>query len=246
MRRNLLEFLFGSEALHENNHTLGEEVVKLFEEAADEETEQMVANKKPLAAALKDIGIYNDVIECSQCCEIQCADAAEYRNHVALLHDPDSMHRLAEEGWVVACNGDVAMSNEPADYKIGFIELSMGDMPDNTQDKESLETVLKNAQKFSAAPVDRENDELNPVETDDNTSKDRQKGVGKPKAGNNPKGKIKDSVSALRLANRLLDDGPATLTRMHEMTGCSAIPAVESPMGIPARNRTRKKFKKTR
>ncbi len=44
MRRNLLEFLFGPTAV-QSGQNLGEDVVKLFEEAADEETEQMVANK---------------------------------------------------------------------------------------------------------------------------------------------------------------------------------------------------------
>ena len=229
MRRNLLEFLFGPSAVRESSHTLGEDVVKLFEEAADEETEQMVANKKPLASALKDIGISNEVIEGPQWCEIHCDDEAQYREHVALLRDPDAMHKLAERGWVFALCGDQAMSNETPDLKIGFIELHMLDLPDNKQDVKSLETVLKNAQKFAATPMDRD-DELNPVDNDLKPSKDNQKGVGKAKDGAYPKGKIKDSLTASNLAQRLLDDD-----NLQEMTSCSAIPAIESPMGTPAR-----------
>lgn len=230
MRNNLLEFLFGPAAVRESSQTLGEDVVKLFEEAADEETEQMVANKKPLAAALKDIGISNEVVEGPQWCEIHCDDEAQYREHVKLLHDPDNMHKLAERGWVFALCGDQAMSNEPPGFKIGFIELKMLDMPANKQDAESLETVIKNAQKFATTPLDREDDDLNPVETDKKPSDQKQKGVGKPKDGADPKGKIKDSLTAKDLARRLLDDG-----NLQEMTGCSAIPAIEAPMGVPAR-----------
>lgn len=242
MRKNLLEFLFGPAAVRESSHTLGEDVVKLFEEAADAETEQMVANKKPLAAALKDIGISNEVHEGPQWCEIHCDDEAQYREHMAMLRDPDAMHKLAEKGWVMAQCGDQAMSNEPPAFKIGFIELNMLGMPDNTKDAESLETVIKNAQKFATTPLDRE-DELNPVETDIKPSDDRQKGVGKPKDGEDPKGKPKgtsESLTAKNLARRMLDEDD-----LSEMTACSAIPAVEKPMGTmkpvgtPSRARSR-------
>ena len=125
MRRNLLEFLFGPTAAQQSTQTLGEDVVKLFEEAADEETEQMVANKKPLATALKAIGISNEVVEGAQWCEIHCDDENQYREHVRLLTDADNMHKLAELGWVFALCGDQAMSNEAPGFKIGFIELNM-------------------------------------------------------------------------------------------------------------------------
>jgi hypothetical protein len=229
MRKSLLEFLFGETAVQQSSTVLGEEVVKLFEEAAGEETEQMVANKKPLAAALKDIGISNEVIEGPQWCEIQCDGEAEYREHMALLRDPDAMHKLAEKGWVMAQLGDQAMGNEPPDFKIGFIELNMLDMPANKQDAESLEKVLKQGQKFATTPLDRD-DDLNPVETDDKTSDDNQKGVGKASDGKQPEGKIKDSLTAKDLANRMLDEGD-----LQEMTGASALPAIEAPMGIPSR-----------
>jgi hypothetical protein len=232
MRKNLLEFLFGP-AVRESSQTLGEDVVKLFEEADQAETEQMVANKKPLAAALKEIGITNEVKEGPQWCEIHCEDEDEHREHLALLADPDNMHKLAELGWVAAKCGDQAMSNEPPDFKIGFIELNMLGMPDNTQDAESLEKIIKGAQKFATTPLDRD-DELNPVQTDIKPSDDNQKGVNKAKDGDKPKGTPKgaknEGVTAKTLARRMLDED-----NLQEMTGTSAIPAVEAPMGVPAR-----------
>jgi hypothetical protein len=230
MRNNLFEFLFGLEAASASSQTLGEDVVKLFEEAAGEETEQMVANKKPLAAALKEIGISSPVAGGPQGCEIQCADEAEYRDHMALLANADNMHKLAQLGWVATQCGDQAMGNEPPGFKIGFIELSMLGMPDNDQKAEPLETVIKNARQFATTPMAREDDSLNPVESGDKTSDDRQKGVGKAGEGAAPKGKIKDSLAARRLAAKMLD----------EMTGVSAVPALDSPplgmvSGIPPR-----------
>lgn len=249
MRRNLLEFLFGPEA-RQTSQSIGEDVVRLFEEAADEETEQMVANKKPLATALKSLGISNEVSEGPQSCEINCDDENQYREHVRLLSDPDNMHKLAELGWVFALLGDVAMTNEPPGFKIGFIELNMLGMPDNSDKVPSLDKVMKDAQKFATTPLDREDDKLNPVETDIKPSDDKQKGVGKPTDGEKPKGKIKDSLSAGDLARRMLDEEG----NLQEMTGVSAIPAVESPMGppvgmpsrIPKRSRFRNKQRLTK
>lgn len=236
MRKNLLEFLFGPSAARESSQTLGEDVVKLFEEAADEETEQLVANKKPLASALKSIGISNEIAEGPQWCEIHCEDENQYREYLNLLANADNMHKLAELGWVAAKCGDQAMSNEAPDFKIGFIELAMIQMPDNKDSAESLETIIKNAQKFATTPLDREDDKLNPVETDIKPSDDGQKGVGKPVDGEKPKGKIKDSVDASTLTKRMLDEDSLT-----EMTGVSAVPAIEAPMGVPARSRFQKR-----
>lgn len=236
MRKNLLEFLFGESAVRESR-TLGEDVVRLFEEAADEETEQMVANKKPLSTALKALGITDEIIAGPQSAELHCDSEEDYRDYMKLLRDPDNMHRLAEMGWVVAQCGDQAMSNEPAAFKIGFIEIYTPETSD-AEKAPDLEKVLKDAQKFAASEVDHD-DDLNPVEFDDKTSNDRKKGVGDPKDGADPEGKPKgsakktESVDARKVAEDLL-----------EMTSASAIPAVEAPMSMPARSRFRKKMKK--
>jgi len=135
--------------------------------------------------------------------------------------------------------GDVAMSNEKPGFKIGFIELNMLGMEPKSDNVPDLEKVLKDAQKFATTPLDREDDKLNPVETDIKPSDDCQKGVGKPTDGDKPKGKIKDSLSDSDLARRMLDEESG----LQEMTGCSAIPTVESPMGVPSRIPKKSRFR---
>ena len=222
MRKNLLEFLFGDTVIRESNQNLGEHVVKLFEEAADEETEEMVASKEPLVTALKSLGIDKGVEAVSQACELTCDDAEQYRQYVRILFDPANLHALAVKGWVPAKCGDAAMTFEPASFKIGFIEIATAETGDKDKAPD-LEKVLKDAQKFAATEPPHD-DDLNPVEFDDKTSKDHQKGVGKTKEGEAPEGKPKGSkteskrASAKQVANSLL-----------EMTTASAVPCLDAP-----------------
>jgi len=249
MRKNLLEFLFGQNAVSESSRNLGEDVVKLFEDAAGEEVEQMTANKKPLAAALKTIGVSGKVIEGPQWCEIKFNNEADYRENLATLSDADNTHTLAELGWVVAKCGDAGMSGEAPDFKIGFIELSTPE-PSDKDKPEDLEKISKEAQKFAATELERD-DDMNPVETDHKPGKDGQKGIGKEKDGAKPEGKPKGvgeskkrgAPSARQLADQMLESGA-----LSEMTGCSAIPAVDGPplgtvSSVPNRNRFRPKRK---
>jgi hypothetical protein len=106
------------------------------------------------------------------------------------------MHRLAEMGWVVTQPGDDAMTSEPANYRIRFLEITTVDAEDREPkagyDDKNREEVIKKAQEFASTPMDRE-DELNPVETDIEGSDDNQKGIGKEKDGEQPEGKPKGS-----------------------------------------------------
>ena len=191
MRNNLLEFLYGSAVIRESQHNLGEQIVKLFEEAADEEIEKMVATKEPLVVALKSLGISADVEALSQACELTCHDPEEYRRYARILSDPENMHALASKGWVPTKCGDVSMSFEPPEMKIGFIEIDT--VETNDKDKvPDLEKVLKDAQKFAATEPEHD-DEMNPVEFDDKTSDNHKKGVGDAKDGAAPEGKPKGS-----------------------------------------------------
>ena len=240
MRKNLLEFLFGPTAVGESSQNLGEDVVRLFEEAADEETEQMVADKKPLAAALKAIGVSASVEDGPSLCTVRADNEADYREMCGALNQPDNIHQLAELGWVVAKCGDAGMGNEAPDYRINFIELTNVATGDSDKAPD-LDNILKDAQKFAATKMDRD-DEMNPVENDDKTSSNHRKGVGKEADGAKPEGKPKGAsesasrrVSAKTLADSLLS----------EMTGCASIPAVDgAPLGVAgqatsARNRFR-------
>ncbi len=234
MRKNLLEFLFGPAAVRES-HTLGEDVVRLFEEAADEETELMVADKKPLGTALKSIGINHEVIEGPQGAELHCDDEQDYREYMAKLRDPEGMAKLAEKGWVVAQCGDQAMSNEPASFKIGFIELYTPESDDKDKAPD-LEKIIKDGQKFAATEPEHD-DKMNPVEFDDKGSKDGQKGVGDPKDGAAPEGKPKGSTKKTEslIPARSMKSAGSVVETLLETTMASAVPALEAPMGVPAR-----------
>jgi hypothetical protein len=226
MRKNLLEFLFGDAVIRESTQSLGEQVLKLFEEAADEETEEMVANKQPLVTALKSLGVTGSVEAGPESAHIITDDPAVYREWTNLLFDPENLHKLAEKGWVPAKCGDQAMTFEPAEMKIGFIELNvLPSMPHNDKVPDA-EKLRKDAQAF--ASKEPPHDDMNPVEFDDKTSKDNQKGVGKAADGKDPegtpKGSKKTSESKGKSAQQVAD-------QLLEMTGTGAIPAQEAPMG---------------
>jgi hypothetical protein len=262
MRKNLLEFLFGEVAVRQTSADLGENIVKIFEEADELEAVQMVANKKPLADALKSIGIGQAVEAGYQMAEVKFTDAEAYRAAVQLLSEPENIHKLAELGWVATRgDGDIAQTNEPPEYKMNFVEISVASELDNKQEAPDLEKVLKKGQEFAATPVDRD-DDLNPV---DNTRSDKkgekQAGVGKAKEGEDPEGKPKGSTKktesrkAAELANELLESpdvsecvlgskrkqAPFFRTdhnlgkkkkKVSETTMASAIAPVETGMGV--------------
>jgi hypothetical protein len=237
MRDNLLEFLFGASAVRESQ-TLGDDVVRLFEEAADEETEAMVADKKPLASALKDLGIDHTVIEAPQGAELHCDDEQEYRDYTSKLRTPDAIHALAQKGWVMATSGDQAMGNEPPDFKLNFIEIATAETDDkgpvHTEDSTSpdLEKVEKDSAKCDITEPPHD-DDMNPVEYDEKGSKDGQKGVGKATDGKAPEGKPKGSTK--QTESRRGKSAKEMAEHLLEMTSASAIPAVEAPMAVPDR-----------
>jgi hypothetical protein len=254
MRKNLLEFLFGGAAAKTDPGDLGENIVRMFEEADKIEGEQMVANKKPLADALKAIGVSGEVKNFPQWCEIHFDNGDDYREAANLLGSADNIHKLAELGWVAARSGDLAQMNEPPDYKIGFIEIQTAEGGDSEK-LPDLEKIRKDAAKFATTPLDRD-DEMNPVETKDKVEMgDKTTGVGKPKEGSDPEGKPKgssknESLRSSQIVERMLDaedlgsshthDAYFRTTRrpkkdgktVHETTTTTGIPPVESPMGI--------------
>jgi len=262
MRKNLLEFLFGDVAIRQTTADLGENIVKIFEEADELEAVQMVASKKPLADALKAIGISQAVDAGYQMAEVKFTDADAYREAVQLLFEPENIHKLAELGWVATRgDGDIAQTNEPPEYKLNFVEISVASDLENKEKAPDLEKVLKKGQEFATTPVDRD-DDLNPV---DNTRSDKkgekQAGVGKAKDGEDPEGKPKgstkktESKEAAELASALLEtpgvsecelgskrtQAPYFRTdknlgkkkkKVSETTTASAIAPVETGMGV--------------
>jgi hypothetical protein len=275
MRKNLLEFLFGGAVVPHHGDDLGENIVKMFEEADEQEAVEMVADKKPLATALSAIGVGGTVDPSYQMAEIRFTDANEYREAVRLLSEPDNIHKLAELGWVATRgDGDIAMTNEPAEYKMNFIEISVASDLENKEKAPDLEKVLKQGQEFAAKPVDRD-DEMNPV---DNTRSDKKgvkdAGVGKAKDGEAPEGKPKGSTKkteskAQAISNKLLegddvreselgstrtqapffrtDKNLGKKKKVSETTMTAGIPAAESPMPVQSTYRDKvQRLKKRR
>lgn len=263
MRKNLLEFLFGNVAVRQTSADLGENIVKIFEEADELEAVEMVANKKPLADALKSIGISQAPEADYQMAEVRFTDAQEYREAVRLLSEPENVHKLAELGWVATRgDGDIAQTNEPPEYKLNFVEISVASDLSNKKEAPDLEKVLKKGQEFAATPLDRD-DDLNPVDNSRSDKKgEKQAGMGRAKEGEDPEGKAKGSTKktesrdAVQLANELLETpdlsecalgstrkqapffrtdhnlGKKKKKKVSEATMASAIAPVETGMGV--------------
>ena len=217
MQKNLLEFLFGSTTLRKTAD-IGEDIVHLFEQAEAAELEPVKAEKKPLAKALKALGVDAPVKAGVQWCEIHCDDEKDYKSYLDRLGEPDAMSKLAEMGWVRVRCGDQAMSNEKPDYKIGFIEIQTAEGNDMDKPDEEVKTIIKKGQEFANTPVATDSDE-NPVEREtgkpDVKLGGKREGVGKPADGKDPEGKPKGGSkkvkeSAQRVAAKLLDEMTGT------------------------------------
>jgi hypothetical protein len=238
MRRDFLQQLFGDPSVEERLMQpahIDELISRIFEEADQQEAGLLKANKKPLADALKSVGVNAAVEAFPQWCEIRFDNEADYRAACASIFTPDAMHDLAQAGWVAAKSGDEGMANEAPDFKIGFFEVSVaGEDASDTEKAPDLEKVIKDGRSAATKEQDRDDDELNPVENPDDEMGGKAEGVGKPKDGADPKGKPKGSYeSAAAIASDLL-----------ETTMASAIPApVEAPLGTARRDtRNRKRM----
>lgn len=226
MRRDFLQFLFGDPAIEEKLHDTAvvENLISLYEEADNEEAALMKANKKPLADALKGLGVNATVEAFPQWCEVRFDNEPDYRAACASIFTPDGMYALAEAGWIPAKSGDEGMSNEAPDLKLGFFEISIAGEDASEKEKgPELKTVMRDGRKNDTAEQERE-DDLNPVENPDGEMGEKREGVGDAKDGADPKGKPKGSTksesaaSARDLAAKLL-----------EMTTTSGVPPVTDP-----------------
>lgn len=203
--KDLLSFLFGESAEVESAESdsgelnLAENLERLFEVAAEAEQGELKAKKTPLAKALSEFGISDSDLQLDPEGFCFVTDNHEnYVNAVTVLSTADAMHKLAEMGWVVTKPGDDAMTNEPPNYRIRFLEITTVDQNDRdpkggTYDTGNREEVIKKAQEFATAPMDRE-DELNPVENEDGKMGEKKTGIGDPKDGSAPEGKPKGST----------------------------------------------------
>lgn len=206
-KNDLLSFLFGEsveiEAAEGDRRELdiAENLERLFEVAAETELGELEAKKTPLAKALAEFGIKDAESDLQLDTEgfvLATDNHDRYVDAMTVLGSAEAMHKLAEMGWVVTKPGDPAMTNEPPDYRIRFLEITTVDTEDRepkagTYDTGNREDVIKKAQKFATTPMDRD-DELNPVENDDGKMGKKDTGVGKAKEGEDPEKAIHDAL----------------------------------------------------
>jgi hypothetical protein len=239
MQTNLLEFLFGENVVRERD--LGEELVRLFEEAEKiEKIEgvELVTNKKPLADALKALGIDATVENKAQWCEIHCDNDAEYHDYTRRLVDAEAMHKLAEMGWVMVKCGDTGMANEKPNYVLGFIEIDTPEGGDSDKVPDA-EKIRKDAWKAGDATEFKRDDKLNPVELSNPKMGEKQTGISNTKEGDAPEGKPKGSTKKTESVNDLLPNPDA----LNEVTTTGAVPAFPSggaPMSLMSQERRRR------
>ncbi len=197
MKKNLIGFLFGeSQEISRQEDEITENLQHIFDACAEEESGGIESKKTPLAKALKAIGIDKAELELDpRGFALAISDGQEYANTITLLSQPDAIHKLAELGWVVVKSGDSAMSNEPAEYHVRFLEICEVD-PAEGEKGEDEEAMHKKAQEFATTELDRDQDFTKP----------KGDGVGKPKEGEKPKKAIKDSIDVQKLLDEALGD----------------------------------------
>jgi len=206
--KDLLAYLFGSSQVENEVEETKSAIERIMEEA--EEQEPLKVERKPLQTALKALDISGELEYDPEGFSLVCGEEADYRRYTEILLSPDAMEKLAKLGWVVTRCGDVAMSNEPAEFRIRFIEVTTAG--EDNSDKASwpapnpklVKGLIKKGREFMDEPGPH--DEESPVEYDDKTSDDNQKGVGKAQDGKDPEGKPKGSAKseALELAEEIL------------------------------------------
>jgi len=220
MKNNLLEFLYGvSQQEAEVENILDESFAELLERADAEEAEAMQAEKTPLSAALKAIGISGEALheDPDGFCLIT-DDRETYNEACRKLSEPDNMHTLAVKGWVATHGGDQAMSNEAPEYKIKFLEITTteGDGTENPTSGESDTAIMKAGREFATEEPEHD-DELSPVDhTAPEGNKLKKVSIGKATDGEQPKGTIKDSQSANDIVDGLLECKPGSLKQPKE------------------------------
>jgi hypothetical protein len=199
MKTNFLKFLFLESADADSKEWTGDDINldKVFEAAAEAESSELTSKKTPLATALKEFGISDADLQMDPEGFCLCTDNKErYTDIVTVLGSADAMHKLAEMGWVVTKPGDAAMTSEPAEYKVRFLEITTVDTGDKDKANEKIKAVTDKAREFATTEMDRD-DELNPVETEDDKMGKAQTGVGKAKDGAEPEKAIHDSLNEM-------------------------------------------------
>ena len=197
MKKNLLAFLFGESQVDDEIAGIVETISDISVDGED----GLKVDKKPLTKALSGIGIDSGNLENdTRGLSLVFNNAEEYRAAHAILGEPDSLHALAHGGWVASPQGELSMANEPAEFRIRFLEIDTAQSYDSKASYSKSDTarlnkvkdIIKKGREFATTAPDFD-DENNPVDHSAPKSGKRDKGVGKAADGSDPEGKPKGS-----------------------------------------------------
>ena len=194
MKNNILDFLFGESQRDEELAAIVESIgdIDIDTDKTDDKVEH-----KPLAKALKDIGIDAEGLELdARGMVLPFSDRRSYEAAHAILSEPDSMHNLMHKGWIASFASDDALTTETPHYRIKFMELASADEesaePVLLTHKRSLEKtadLIKQSREIETTAQGRD-DENNPVESEN----DEDLKLKAPKLGKASDGEIPDPV----------------------------------------------------
>ena len=129
----------------------GEALERLF--ARLEEADSIPVDRKPLAKALKALGLSLDVDKDATGLVACFDDEDSYSDAVTILSDPMNLATLVGSGWVASFGGDVTQTREQTpSYRIFFIEVA--ETAQSTADSpENLEKAVKKGRKNATTPA---------------------------------------------------------------------------------------------
>lgn len=207
--KDLLAYLYGGSQIESEVEETKEAIEKIMEQA--EKEEPLKPKRTPLVKALSSLGIkdVDDEIEYDpEGFSLKCKEEGEYRRYVRILLEPDAMEKLAKLGWVVTRCGDVAMTNEAPEFRVRFLEITTVDSSDKDSWPAPNVSLVKKAVKAGREFMDEPgpHDDDGPLEYDDKSSDDNNKGVGDAKDGADPEGKPKGNTGRVKAESKLLVD----------------------------------------
>ena len=143
--RNLLQFLYKDS---QDQNLDNESLTDLFEAAED--LEKLEFGSKPLAAALKELGITGELESCPNGVRLVYTDEDAYNIDHHKVTAPESAYPLAVAGWVATGSADIADVETEPKYVLHFISINPSEVDDKT-DAEDLEKIIKQAQELDDA-----------------------------------------------------------------------------------------------
>lgn len=175
----LLDYLFNESQEASALEGLAEELGLAWES----ESGELKRDKAPLEKALKKLSLPTGVEECPGGFTLKLGPQA-YKAACLKFECPDTMHTLAELGWVAALGGDQAQTSEPAEFTVKFYELATPD--EGSEKAPDLEKTVKAAREFATEPMERDEPAASP-----------KGGMGKASNGEKAKHAFHDSIEVL-------------------------------------------------